>query len=244
MIGFEEFASGVPSLTDINSVWNLLGRFAADRGFSNCSLTLAVRTADGLQSTRLLSDLPGEFLDMYRSGGLIERDPFLLFCCHTFCAKKVTTENFSDYAGASREHQAFLDFTADSGAKNGLGAPVRTTGSEPFGGWLFTSQETSRCFDLLNAEYSTETHLAGVLAYERIAAIGARSTGQRRGLSRRECECLRWLGAGLRTAAIAEKIGISPSAVNLYLSNAKRKMQAKTREQALALAIVTGEIEL
>ena len=47
-----------------------------------------------------------------------------------------------------------------------------------------------------------------------------------------------------RQKAIAEKLGISPSAVNLYISNAKRKMQAKTREQAVAMAIVSGEIEL
>lgn len=244
MIGFEEFAVSVSSLPDINSVWHHLGSFAVERGFSNCSLTLAARTEDGICSTRLLSDLPREFLEMYKSGGLIERDPFLLFCCHTLCAKKVTTENLSDYAGASHEHQAFLDFTADSGARNGLGVPVRTVGSEPFGGWLFTSQETTRCFNLLDAEYSTETHLAGILAYERIVAIGAPNRAQGPGLSKRERECLRWLGAGLRTAAIAEKLGISPSAVNLYLANAKRKMQAKTREQAVALAIVSGEIEL
>ena len=244
MTGFAEFADSVSSLPDINSVWHHLGRFAGERGFSNCSLTLAARTKDGIHSTRLLSDLPREFREMYQHGGLIGQDPFLLFCCGTLSPKKVTTENLTDYAGASREHQAFLDFTADSGAKNGLGVPVRTVGSEPFGGWLFTSRETARSFSLLEAEHATETHLAGVLAYERIVAIDARSPAHWPGLSSRERECLRWLGAGLRTAAIAEKLGISPSAVNLYISNSKRKMQAKTREQAVAMAIISGEIAL
>ena len=244
MTGFAEFADSVSSLRDINSVWHHLGRFAGERGFSHCSLTLATRSHDAIHSTRLLSELPHEFREMYQHGGLVGQDPFLLFCCGTLSPKKVTTENLSGYAGASREHQAFLDFTADSGAKNGLGVPVRTVGSEPFGGWLFTSHETARSFNLLEAEYATETHLAGVLAYERIIAIGAPVQAPWPGLSRRERECLRWLGAGLRTAAIAEKLGISPSAVNLYISNAKRKMQAKTREHAIALAIVSGEIKL
>lgn len=244
MVSFEEFADSVSSLPDINSVWHHLGRFAADRGFSHCSLTLAAQTKGGIRSTRLLSGLPEEFRQKYRQGGLVEQDPFLLFCCHTLCAKKVSTENLSDYAGASPGHQAFLDFAADSGARNGLGIPVRTVGSEPFGGWLFTSEEKDRSFDLLDAEFSTQAHLAGVLAHERIVAICSGNTAKRFGLSKRERECLHWLGAGLRTAAIAEKIGISPSAVNLYVSNSKRKMQAKTREQAIALAIMAGEIQL
>ncbi len=244
MLVFEEFAAGVSSLTDINSVWHLLGRFSSYRGFSNCSLTLAIQTEGGFRSTRLLSDLPCEFREMYQSGGLIEQDPFLLFCCRSLCAKKVTTENFSHYAGASHNHQAFLDFTAENGAKNGLGVPVRTVGSEPFGGWLFTSHETSRCFNRINAEYSTETRLAGILAYERIVAISSNEPTCGFGLSNRERECLCWLGAGLRTTAIAEKIGISTSAVNLYISNSKRKMQAKTREHAVALAIISGEVKL
>jgi len=63
-------------------------------------------------------------------------------------------------------------------------------------------------------------------------------------LSARERECLLWLCAGLRVTMIADKLAISNSAVNLYITNAKHKLGAKTREQAVARAIFSGEINL
>ncbi len=61
-------------------------------------------------------------------------------------------------------------------------------------------------------------------------------------LSARERECLLWLSRGLRNERIAERIGISPPTVELHLANARRKLAADTREQALARAIMLGII--
>ena len=44
--------------------------------------------------------------------------------------------------------------------------------------------------------------------------------------------------------SFADKLSISSSAVNLYIANAKHKLGAKTREQAIARAIFSGEITL
>ena len=61
-------------------------------------------------------------------------------------------------------------------------------------------------------------------------------------LSDRERECLLWLSVGLRVSMIADKLAISESAVNLYITNAKHKLGSKTREQAVAQAILSTEI--
>jgi DNA-binding CsgD family transcriptional regulator len=44
----------------------------------------------------------------------------------------------------------------------------------------------------------------------------------------------------LRNDRIAEKLGISRPTVELHLANARRKLNAKTREQALARAVALG----
>jgi DNA-binding CsgD family transcriptional regulator len=62
-------------------------------------------------------------------------------------------------------------------------------------------------------------------------------------LSSRERECLLWLSKGLRNDRIAERLGISNHTVELHLANARRKLQAATREQALAQAVIRGLIE-
>lgn len=51
-----------------------------------------------------------------------------------------------------------------------------------------------------------------------------------------------WLASGLRTAAIADRMGIAPVTVALHLNGARRKLGARTREQALALALRNGHI--
>lgn len=61
-------------------------------------------------------------------------------------------------------------------------------------------------------------------------------------LSKRQAEILTYLAAGHNIDSISQKLGISTSAVNLYLSNLKKKLKVKTREQALAQALIHGWI--
>lgn len=59
-------------------------------------------------------------------------------------------------------------------------------------------------------------------------------------LSQRERETLYLLTQGLRSEEIAHRLGISRPTVDLHISNAKRKLQANTREQAVAMAVQSG----
>ena len=61
-------------------------------------------------------------------------------------------------------------------------------------------------------------------------------------LTGREIECLEWLGRGLDNDAIAKQIGISIPTVALHLANARKRLGAASREQALVLALQRGFI--
>jgi DNA-binding CsgD family transcriptional regulator len=56
-------------------------------------------------------------------------------------------------------------------------------------------------------------------------------------LSPREAEVLRWLSEGFRNDRIAEKMGVTVATVRFHVTSAKRKLGARTREQAVAVAI-------
>lgn len=62
-------------------------------------------------------------------------------------------------------------------------------------------------------------------------------------LSPRQRDVLLHLSQGKQISAIADSLGVSDSAINLYLRNAKAKLGARTREQALAQAIINGWIQ-
>jgi PAS domain S-box-containing protein len=67
----------------------------------------------------------------------------------------------------------------------------------------------------------------------------SRRAGQ---LTRREQESLRLVAMGLTTTAAAERLGISPETVRTHVRNAMNKLGARTRAQAIAVAMRDGEI--
>ena len=63
------------------------------------------------------------------------------------------------------------------------------------------------------------------------------------GLSPREAEVLVWLANGFRPEQIAHRLNIGYRTVDKYINNAKRKLNAKTRDQAVAKALIFNAIE-
>ena len=67
---------------------------------------------------------------------------------------------------------------------------------------------------------------------------------QQRRPSNREREILTLLARGSTDVKIASALGLSPATVQTHVRNAKAKLGARTRAQAVALALVGGLIEL
>ncbi len=66
----------------------------------------------------------------------------------------------------------------------------------------------------------------------------------RKPLTARERDCLRYLAGGKRQDAVAEALGVSRVTVELHLRNAREKLGALTLGEAIAKAIVRGEIAI
>ena len=74
-------------------------------------------------------------------------------------------------------------------------------------------------------------------------AAGDRRSGARMP-SRREREVLALLARGSTDTQIAGVLELSPATVHTHVRNAKAKLGARTRAQAVALALVSGLISL
>ena len=64
------------------------------------------------------------------------------------------------------------------------------------------------------------------------------------GIAARVVECLQLAAAGYSDKAIGAKLNISPSTAHEYMENAKQRLSAKTRAEAVAVAISLGLIKL
>lgn len=65
-----------------------------------------------------------------------------------------------------------------------------------------------------------------------------------RALSARERDCMTYVAAGLRTARISEKMRLSEVTVEMHLKNARMKLGARTTSQAIARAMIFGDVTL
>jgi DNA-binding CsgD family transcriptional regulator len=69
----------------------------------------------------------------------------------------------------------------------------------------------------------------------------ARSSPQ---LSPRQRDVIELVAEGLTSIQIAERLGVSPETVRTHLRNARLKLGASTKAQAVAVAMLRGEIQL
>lgn len=103
-------------------------------------------------------------------------------------------------------------------------------------------EDTGECFLKLMAESGGTFGTAAFLAFSRMELL-YKPDILPSPLSHRQQQILQLLSKGYRTDVIADKLSISNSAVNLYLANLKKKLKVKTREQALAMALLNEWIE-
>lgn len=237
---FYEFAATLPGIETTSSVLSEMFRLSEIYEFPFCSLTIATSTPQ-LHSRRFETNLPNAFKHRYCQKNLVEVDPFLEFKCTHLAASTLSTTP-SKFPETSTLQKEFLEHTRDLGVASALAVPVRTRDQHEFGGWIIGNMEELDTVEKLYMSFGAELQLAALLAYEWIVALQQHERKSKSKLSPRERECLSWLSLGLRVAAIADKLKISESAVNLYITNARIKLDAKTREQAVARAILNGDI--
>ena len=74
--------------------------------------------------------------------------------------------------------------------------------------------------------------------------LSPRATANIPQLSPREREVMHLMAEGLTAEAIGERLGISVETVRTHVRNVIRKLQARNRVHAVALALERGEIAL
>lgn len=110
------------------------------------------------------------------------------------------------------------------------------------GGVSFAFADSRDAFRLRMKRSRGALSVASFAAYSRIRAL-RHPQAPGGPLSARERDVLTGLAEGLHVSGIADRLMISDSAVNLYVANAKKKLGARTREQAVALALTNGWLQ-
>lgn len=84
--------------------------------------------------------------------------------------------------------------------------------------------------------------LAAIYAHDRIRILSVEERSKQTKLSQRELDVLKKVSLGQSYEQIAETLGLTARTVQFHLVNARDKLQATSREQAIAIAISRGLI--
>lgn len=234
--------SRLSDLHDLDDFWSAATNAFADIGFDQAIYA----SSPGCDGTgRRLVDLrtsPGlsAWVDDYVAHDDAQSDP--MFSYGVFLPGPIFTgaDNLADYPYLSQAERAVVARAGDHGLRSGVAVPMLFPRPGTVGGWNLLSSagkaETARLTHHLNGFLSS----FATLVQSRLEHLDDTCPSP---LSGREREVLLWLGRGLRTDQIAHRLDLKAVTVSLHLKNARSKLGARTREQALALAIAKGWIE-
>lgn len=141
------------------------------------------------------------------------------------------------------EKRFILD-AGETGLTAGFVSPLRVKSQNGLAGWNFLSSYGRAHVNNLRHRHENEMRLIGHMVHQQISQVNLSEADDTTQLTSRETEALQWTARGLRTDMIAAKMNLRPVTVELHLRNARTKLSAKTRDQAVAIALVAGRISL
>ena len=179
---------------------------------------------------------PEPWLKYYRSRKLQERDP-VVEALDAYDAPFTWTDLRNDgrFSGLTRDE---LNRAEAFGWRDGLIVPIPRSGAH-YGLVSLAARRPERLHE------AKDMLSLGALAFYRQVRTLAPHEGfpaPPLGLTERERECLKLIAAGLSDRKIGERLGISETTARSYFENARVKLKAQTRPQAIAEAMVWGVI--
>lgn len=139
---------------------------------------------------------------------------------------------WSDIALIGPTEEELARTLADCGFPDGLAIPCH--GANGYHG------VTSIAFERLEALSPAERRaieLAGLVLHNRMRALSPEPPRARDALSPRERDCILLISEGCSDAEIADRLGVATTTVVTHVQNARRKLGARTRAQAVALCL-------
>lgn len=181
----------------------------------------------------LASKLPSDWLNLYTAGGYVDCDPSQRH------AKRVVhpyewKDAPHDPEGEPRVSE-FLDRARDFGVGNGFVVPIPGCAGNIGSVWMGGSNGQ------VENRYKPSLHLMALYAFAHVEALVG-TINKAVTLSHREREILTWIAAGKSVIEIGEILKISDRTVEWHSRRSIEKLGARTRTNAVAIAIRDGLI--
>jgi DNA-binding CsgD family transcriptional regulator len=146
-----------------------------------------------------------------------------------------TRYRFSDFAPHGREYGAYWEALSEAGIAEALCAtsygPGHTIASLHLG---FSTRD-------IDPDCARVVQMAGLMLTERLIEFADQRSDEPQ-LTRRELDCMAFVADGKTDWEISVILGVSEATARFHIDNARRKLGAVTRAQAVARLVRSGEV--
>ena len=237
----DDFLTRLAASRDGPAAWSAVSGFLGGLGFDKIVYMFGDWDRPGASAYVARSTVDDIWVAPHFKSLSPDREPLLAYGCKSFAAARMGMAYAGRPDAVPKPHRFFMTRLADSGLRGVVTFPVRLRQGGPFGGWgLSRSMAEARPFEMLVAAHGREAKLAAFLAHERMNDLSGGLPMPP--LTAREADCLLWLARGKRLGEIAHLLGVSLPTIEFHLRNAREKLGARTREEAIAKALVGGLI--
>lgn len=223
-----------------SAVWDAAKLYFAGYGFDRVIYANLARDIP-----LILSSFPDSFAQYYSDVCNPADDPFFRHCCTTLVPVGTGMDYAPDYDYLTGPELQIIGTAREAGMRAGFSCTFHMADDRGMGGWNLGSTLERAEVEAIAAEHAPMLRLAALYIHQRMFELRpAAPIDPGSSLSPREHDCLAYLAAGLRTQQIADRLSIQPVTVELHLRRARERLGAKTREQALAMALSLGLLRL
>lgn len=135
-----------------------------------------------------------------------------------------------------KDEKRFFGLAADFGVTGGITIPIHQLTDDTYGNLtLFFNQKSIIWLDKLQ-DAASDIHIATLYLDTKLSSK-SKHLSTDPSLSPRERDCLTLLAIGFQTSQIADRLVLADSTVSEYILNARKKLGARTRSEAVALAV-------
>lgn len=243
----ESFQSRLLDASSVETKWHVLRDFFAAYGADQVNYGIIdTFVSDRVTApVRFLSSMDPTWLSFYGDERLDIHDPHVEF---------VRQGNLVPYywgeSALRRIDDNAKQNTVAQTVEAGLRSQLSVSLPDPFGvglpvgGLTIGSSLAEKEYFSFIRGHESLLIVAGLIFHHHCIGEIRRSHAGASPLSTRERDCITLIAHGLRVSRIAERLKLSEATVELHLQRARRKLRAATTAQAVARAMMFGDMEI
>lgn len=247
---YQDILNKLDTSHSLEETWKIAVNFFNQQQITHILYVYCRGYKNTVADTILLSTMPQWWIERYQERGYARFDPFFKYCCTTYETVKTGIEYYNDYDYLNQEERDLIQEASKTGFTAGASFTMRRMGlGKDFGGWNLGTSLSRDKFDKLYEEKSDMLRIVAMYMHERLNIQLQKDQEetikyQQQTLSERQVDCLKLLAQGKRIKQIADILSIQPITVDHHIKMARESLQATTREQAIARAILKGLIHV